>query len=325
MEFIDIGSIILLIIVIIVTFLRIKRLKLINNDLNIKEKEIDDLNNNLKLLSIKKENQEKEIKEKEGKKKGLDFEIQQKSEFNSTLHKVREQELDTLIDTERTARIKALQREVEEWGKSAQEARNEMQAIELQRFEEEKQALLSNLDKLSTEISNFQEKQNAIAAEIRRARAIEEKQDFYRICLDEESKYDISILLQVQTKLSKIDLLNKIIYDTYVSKFVKEMERRVLGAKSPSGIYKVTNIQTKEVYIGKSTDIAKRWVNHVKSVYGLEGAADSMFQRALKRYGIDQFVWEILEEVPKEKLTEREKFYINFYNTKEVGYNERLG
>ena len=53
--------------------------------------------------------------------------------------------------------------------------------------------------------------------------------------------------------------------------------------------------------------------------------AESQFQRALKKYGIDMFTWELLEECPKENLSEREKYYIVFYGTKEYGYNQREG
>ena len=35
--------------------------------------------------------------------------------------------------------------------------------------------------------------------------------------------------------------------------------------------------------------------------------------------------FELLETVPKDKLSEREKFYIDFYKTKETGLNERSG
>jgi hypothetical protein len=65
------------------------------------------------------------------------------------------------------------------------------------------------------------------------------------------------------------------------------MIQRVLAGKNPSGIYKVTNMKTHESYIGKSVKIADRWQNHVKAASGLCGVAESQFQRALKKYGVD--------------------------------------
>ena len=138
-------------------------------------------------------------------------------------------------------------------------------------------------------------------------------------------KYLDDILGNRNNQTLIIVLLNKLIYEIYISRPTKEMIKRVLEGRNPSGIYKVTNIKTNEIYIGKSTKIADRLQNHVKSACGLEGVAESQFQRALKKYGIDMFTWELLEEVTKEKLTEREKYYINFYQTTKYGYNMREG
>jgi len=45
----------------------------------------------------------------------------------------------------------------------------------------------------------------------------------------------------------------------------------------------------------------------------------------LKKYGVDNFTWEVIEEVAKDELTEREKYWITFYDTKTYGYNQREG
>ena len=183
----------------------------------------------------------------------------------------------------------------------------------------------ATLDSLKEVIEEYQAKQNAINEQILRQRALDEQQDFYRICITSDDCEDIEILRGIRNKLHRTAFLDKIIYDTFVSKYVKEMAKRVLQGKDPSGIYKVTNIKTNEIYIGKSTNVATRWVNHTKSAYGLEGVADSQFQRALKQYGVQNFTWELVEAVPKDQLTTREKFYISFYNTTEFGYNQRVG
>jgi hypothetical protein len=41
--------------------------------------------------------------------------------------------------------------------------------------------------------------------------------------------------------------------------------------------------------------------------------------------GIWNFTFEIVEEVPREKLTEREKYYINFYESDIYGLNQKNG
>ena len=181
------------------------------------------------------------------------------------------------------------------------------------------------LEKVNAELAEAQSKRDAINEQILRQRAIEEQRDFYRICITSDDLADINVLYHIKSNLFKPTFLDKAIYDNYVSKYVKEMSKRVLKGENPTGIYKVTNIQTQEVYIGKSTTIADRWTNHCKSAYGLEGVSDSQFQRALKKYGIQNFTWELLEKTTKEQLTNREKYYIEFYNTTKYGYNQRIG
>lgn len=183
----------------------------------------------------------------------------------------------------------------------------------------------AELAELQHDVNEYREKRNSINEEILRQRALDEQQDFYRICITDDDLADIDILLAMKARLHKTSFLDKIVYDTYVAKYVKEMAKRVLAGRDPSGIYKVTNIQTHEIYIGKSTTVASRWTNHCKSAFGLEGVADSQFQRALKKYGVQSFTWELIEEVPKDKLTEREKFYITFYDTVTYGYNQKVG
>jgi hypothetical protein len=45
----------------------------------------------------------------------------------------------------------------------------------------------------------------------------------------------------------------------------------------------------------------------------------------MQKDGIQNFTFELIEECPKDKLTEREKFYINLYNSKNYGLNEKVG
>lgn len=39
------------------------------------------------------------------------------------------------------------------------------------------------------------------------------------------------------------------------------------------------------------------------------------------REGVDKFSFEVLEKVEKDKLNEREKYWIDFYQTQSYGYN----
>lgn len=192
-------------------------------------------------------------------------------------------------------------------------------------FECLKKEKQNEIDALSAQIQSFQAKQEAINQEILRRRELEEKADFYRVCLSDEAITDITELQIVRQKLKKPEILDKIIYDTYVAKPVLEMIKRVLQNSTCSGIYKITCQETKEIYIGKSTDIKNRWQQHCKTAFNCGTIASSLLHRKMQQYGIENFTFELLEVVPKDKLSEREKFYIDFYKTKETGLNERNG
>ena len=178
---------------------------------------------------------------------------------------------------------------------------------------------------LLSEIDDFKKKQSVINEEILRRREVEEKQDFYRIVLDTYSIQDIQLLLNIREKLVFRENLDKLIYDVYISKPVMEMVKRVLAGNAPSGIYKITRLKTGEIYIGKSTDVKKRWTEHCKTAFGVGSIAHSILHTTMKKDGIEHFTFELLEEVPKDKLTEREKYWITFYDSKNYGLNERNG
>lgn len=82
------------------------------------------------------------------------------------------------------------------------------------------------------------------------------------------------------------------------------------------GIYKITNLINGKCYIGQSVHIERRWQEHKRP------SATSVIATAIKEYGIENFSFEVLEELPTEKLDERERFYIQKYNSiSPNGYN----
>jgi group I intron endonuclease len=87
------------------------------------------------------------------------------------------------------------------------------------------------------------------------------------------------------------------------------------------GIYKITNINNNKVYIGKSKDIDKRISQH-KSDLTFNNHDNYKLQIDYNKYGKDSFKYETLEEVQNyNKLSERERYYINLYDSINTGYN----
>ena len=187
------------------------------------------------------------------------------------------------------------------------------------------EAARAQIEILTKEIAEYSAKQTAINEAILRQRALEEQQDFYRVCLGPEAANDVEILKEARRNLKKPEIIDKIIYDNYIAKPVLEMIKRVLQNTTCSGIYKITCIKTGEIYIGKSVDIKSRWQQHCKSAFNCGTIAHSLLHTKMKQYGIENFTFELVEQVPKEQLSERESFYIDFYQSKKVGLNERRG
>lgn len=84
------------------------------------------------------------------------------------------------------------------------------------------------------------------------------------------------------------------------------------------GIYKITNTINGKMYIGQSVDITRRWRQHKNS------ELDYPLYKAFKKYGIENFIFEILEECSITMLNERERYYIQLYDSCRCGYNQTL-
>ena len=90
-------------------------------------------------------------------------------------------------------------------------------------------------------------------------------------------------------------------------------------------IYKITNTINNRVYIGQTVkSLQKRFTQH-KNNSSKEYFSQIVLYKAFNKYGIENFVFEGIEEVPNELLDEREKYWIEYYNSYLEGYNSTIG
>ena len=89
--------------------------------------------------------------------------------------------------------------------------------------------------------------------------------------------------------------------------------------KKVRGIYKVTNKINGKVYIGQSVDIGRRWRQHMTA------EVDTYFHKAIQKYGVENFEWEVIEQCKKKDLDEREIYWIEYYDSFNKGYNRTKG
>lgn len=90
-------------------------------------------------------------------------------------------------------------------------------------------------------------------------------------------------------------------------------------------VYKITNLINNKIYIGYTTKTPEeRWKQHVQTAHGAGKDSNSLFKKAIRKYGPENFKIEPLEECDSiEKLKEREIYWISYYNSyafKEGGY-----
>lgn len=196
-------------------------------------------------------------------------------------------------------------------------------------FNQEKLALISQSEEekenLLTEIQNFKKQREAIIEQQKKEEQGKNEIKFYKIELSENEIQDIDKILQVTKILSNPQTLYKLIWSEYYQKPLKDLILRVIGDKQISGIYKITNLKNGKIYIGRSTNIGERWIQHVKSSLEIGTIAKTQLYKEMKDYGIENFSFEVVEQCDKNLLGQREKFYISLYKTNEWGLNENAG
>ena len=205
------------------------------------------------------------------------------------------------------------------------EVRGKLYNEELSAMEAHKNEMLEQIHQIKSELEEERTKRAAINEEIRRQREVEEQQDFYRIQLDPNDKDDVEILRSVAPRLRHPEAINKVIWTGYYQKPLAELRKRLLPNGDVSCVYMATRMKTGEVYIGQTTSFDKRLQEHTRSALGIGTLASSQLHRKMLEDGPENYVWQILEVVPKDKLRERESYYIDFYDSKTYGLNSVTG
>lgn len=94
------------------------------------------------------------------------------------------------------------------------------------------------------------------------------------------------------------------------------------------GIYKITNLVNGKCYIGQSRNIEKRFSAHKSRPFNENSEEyNKVLYRAIRKYGLDNFSFEVIEECKIELLNNRENYWINFFDATNPtkGYNQTCG
>lgn len=97
--------------------------------------------------------------------------------------------------------------------------------------------------------------------------------------------------------------------------------------KIVSGIYTITNNINNKKYVGLSKNCYKRWYDHKEAARRPKKPYQfrSPTYNAMRKYGINNFSFNIIEECPVNKLKEREIYWIEKLDTYNNGYNATKG
>ena len=86
------------------------------------------------------------------------------------------------------------------------------------------------------------------------------------------------------------------------------------------GIYKFTNLINGKIYVGQSRNIERRYKDHLnraKNNFASNNEYNTLIHKAIRKYGVENFSFEILEECSIKELNNKEEYWINYYNSKD--------
>ncbi len=181
------------------------------------------------------------------------------------------------------------------------------------------------LEEVLLKLEEAHAKADAAVKVNKRAEMERQQKDFYRIQLSPEDLEEIKRLREVEQYLRDKEPLNKVIYKCYYEKPLTSMIGRVLGNRKIMGIYKITNLDNGMCYVGQSVDVADRWRQHVKRGVGAEPVTQNKLYPAMKSVGVENFMFELIEECKGNELTPREKYWTDFYQAQTYGYTVKKG
>lgn len=192
-------------------------------------------------------------------------------------------------------------------------------------YNSEYDKLLKNKELILQDLEKLKQTRAAAMEAARKEKEIEENFQFYSLSIESKDRNDIQTLERVKKELNNPRILSMLIWQTFFKDKMNELCNNVLGVKTVTGIYKITNQETKECYIGQSVDIGKRFKDHAKCGLDIDRPQGNKLYQSMIDYGLWNFSFELLEECSKELLNEKEKFYISLYQSKDFGFNSTQG
>ena len=291
-----------------------KKIEVLNNDTINENKKISNLNVNLKTTNEKLKKEHEELKNQLHL-ADMELEIIEKTK------EIRQEQMTSMANTAFEGYCRTLDDSYVEKEKEYDNLIQNLESVYNSKQEELRQQYLKEINELEVVRKT---REAAVAAQVRE-KEIKEKLTFYCLNPSTQDIYDIQTLNAIKPKLHNPRILSMLIWSTFFQKDMTALCNRILGTNKKTGIYKITNQLNDMCYIGQSVDIANRWKDHAKHGLGIDVPASNKLYIDMQEEGIWNFSWELLEECPREQLNEKERYYIELYQSESFGYNSTKG
>lgn len=237
-------------------------------------------------------------------------------------------DLQNIISNTKEMSEKALEEYAENLDNKYKEKEKEYESLSFtleDAYSNKQMSLLAEIDSVQEDLDKIKATRTAAIEANLREKEIENNLTFYCLDITDADKDDIMKLNRLKLSLNKPRVLSMLIWQTWFQKPLKALANNIVGVNDKTGIYKITNITTKECYIGQAVNIKDRWNEHVKCGLGIDTPAGNKLYKAMEDYGVWNFSFEVLEECTRDLLNEKEKYYIDLYNSYNFGYNSNKG
>ena len=258
------------------------------------------------------------------------LEQEQKTLINSQTHKkeeinqdllewreYRKKEIEAYIESQKQLADQTVNTAYESAQKQISDINNDIQNTRNTALQEKEQ-IQAEINKLKASLSA------GVEARLREQEK-KDKINFYKLSISEADLADVKMLQNLKSSFHKPVVLSKLIWTQYFQKQMTQLCDRVFGKKPISGIYKITDLITEECYIGQSVNIQQRMKQHCKCGLGIEASATNKLYNTMQKDKVWNFSFELLEQCSKELLNEKEKFWIQMYQSNKFGLNTMKG
>ena len=247
-------------------------------------------------------------------------ETEKKKELNKELiqfQESRKKEIETYLESQEQLAKQTINKANQSAQEQIEDIKYDVQCFQ-KNAEIEKQNIQNEINKLKASLSA------GVQARLREQQK-KDKLGFYKLSINDADLSDVKMLENLKASFHKPVVLSKLIWTQYFQKQMTELCDRVLGKKTICGIYKITNLLTAQCYIGQSVNIGDRWKQHCKCGLGIEASATNKLYNSMQKDGVWNFSFELLEQCSKDLLNEKEKFWIQMYQSNKFGLNTVKG